>query len=174
MKEQGILERILRPFVLLLMLILLGTLATGCGGGSDDVACIDIVKGCSEIAKEGTFDTWVGYGEELYDDSVESMYGIQPDMIDDGAICYTGAGGVADEISVLHLKDQNDLSIVKTKLGERVEMRRNTFEGYEPKEVEKIDDSRIIVQGNFVILLITDDNDAMETEIRRIISEGKQ
>ena len=165
-------QRFLLGMLLLCLLALLGALLTGCGSGNNDAACIDIVKGCSEIASEGTFDTWAGYGEEIYDDSFDSMYGVQYDMIDDGAICYTEAGGVADEITVLHLKNQEDISIAKEKLSDRVATRRNAFAGYKPEEVSKIDNSRIIVQGNFVILLISDDNDAMETEIRRIISEG--
>ncbi|MCI8608381.1 MAG: DUF4358 domain-containing protein [Firmicutes bacterium] len=160
--------------LLLCMLLLQGILMTGCDSKNNDAACIDIVKACSNIAKNGSFDTYAGYGEEIYDDSFDGMYGVQYDMINDGAICYTASGGGADEISVLHLKEQGDISLAKQKMEDRIATRRNTFEGYMPEEVSKIDEARVIVQGNFIVLLISDDNDAMETEIRRIISEGKK
>ncbi len=157
-------------FMFLCIALLLVCLTACGGGGHSGPACKDILTACSEVAAEGTFDTVVSYGEDLYTDSFPTMYGLDYDLIDDGAIIYTASGGTADEISIFHLKDQKDVSLARQKLAERQESRRNTFAGYVPEEVQKVDDARIIVQGSYVALLISDDNDAMETAIRTAIS----
>lgn len=157
---------------LLLGLSLTSGLLSGCGSAHTGAACLDIVKGCASVAEAGSFDTWASYGEALYDDSFSTMYGVQYDMLDDGAILYTGEGGLADEISVMHLKESGDVSIAKSKLEDRIIQRRKTFVGYKPEEVSKLDNAYVMVQGNYVALLISDDNTRFETEIRRIISEG--
>ena len=110
MKQENLRKRAARRaftgvLVLLAAVLAMGML-TGCGGTNDQgqVKCVDIVKACKEAASEGTLDEWYSYGEELYDDSFDSLYGVQFDMIDDGAVLQTSSGGTADEVSVLHLK----------------------------------------------------------------------
>ncbi len=155
-----------------LMLIIISILFAGCGQKDDAPKCLDIVKACEKVTKEGTFDTWAGYGEEIYDNSFDSLYGVQFDMIDDGAISYTSEGGTADEISIIHLKENSDVSIARDKMQDRINERRQTFAGYMPEEVYKLDNATVMVQGNYVALIISEDNDIIETEIRRVISEG--
>lgn len=157
---------------MILAMILAVATITGCGDSNDSVKCVDIVKACKEIASEGTFDEWYSYGEEAYDDNFDNLYGVQYDMIDDGALLQTSTGGVADEISVLHLKKNEDVSITRTKLQDRITERINEFSGYKPEEVYKLDNAKVIVQGNYVCLIAAEDSDSMETEIRRVISEG--
>lgn len=157
----------------ILTILLTVVMITGCGAGTDSVKCVDIVKACKEIASEGTFDEWYSYGEEIYDENFDNLYGVQYDMIDDGAVLQTSVGGVADEISVLHLKKNEDVSIAQAKLQDRITERIKEFSGYKPEEVYKLDNAKIIVQGNYVCLIAAEDPDSMEAEIRRVISEGK-
>lgn len=159
---------------LLCMMGILGMifLFSGCGGEEKGPACIDIVRACSAAADKGTFDTWTGYGETLYEDSFSTMYGIQYDMLKDGAILYTQEGGKADEISIMRLKNMEDLSLVKEKLSDRIAERKHLFEGYKPEEVSKLDSAYVIAQDNYVALLIGDQNQKLETQIRTAISQG--
>lgn len=163
-----------KKLVFVLALILAVSVFTACGGNDDNVKCVDIVKACKDITPEGSFDEWYSYGEEAYDESFSNLYGVQYDMIDDGAILQTAAGGVADEISVLHVKKNEDVSIAQSKLSDRITERTSEFNGYKPEEVYKLDNARVIVRGNYVCLIAADDPDSIETEIRRVISEGNQ
>ena len=156
--------------VLLLVLGMLLLTACGSSDGKAQVKCLDIVKACSEAASEGSLNEWYSYGEDAYDDSFDSLYGVRFDMVDDGAVLQTAGGGVADEVSVLHLKKSEDVSIAKKKLEDRVTERRNQFNGYKPEEVYKLDNARIVVQGNYVALLICDDADNVEAALRGAIS----
>lgn len=158
----------------ILALILTISVFTACGGSNDKVKCVEIVKACKDITPEGSFDEWYSYGEEAYDESFSNLYGVQYDMVDDGAILQTAAGGTADEVSVLHMKKNEDVSIAQSKLQDRIAERTSKFSGYKPEEVYKLDNARVIVQGNYVCLIAADDPDSIETEIRRVISEGNQ
>ena len=111
-------------------------------------------------------------GDDEYKDNFEFLYGITWDMIDDGGILYTESGGLADEISIVHLKDQGDISLAKEKFSDRLSDRKNTFSGYKPEEVYKLDNARIIVQGNYVALVIAEDSGAMETMIRDAVTNS--
>ena len=67
---------------------------------------------------------------------------------------------------------KNEVKIRKDKFTDRLEDRRNTFSGYKPEEVYKLDNARIIVQGNYVALIIAEDAGAMETLIRDAVTNG--
>lgn len=144
-----------------------------CGdSGTGNVKCLDIVKACKDAASEGTLDEWYSYGEDLYDDSFDNLYGVQFDMIDDGAVLQTSSGGVADEVSVMHMKKSEDVSIAKSKLEDRITERRQEFSGYKPEEVYKLDNARVVVQSNYVALIVSDDADQVEAALRNAISKG--
>ncbi len=163
-----------RKLILILALIFVISVFVGCGGSKDNVKCVDIVKACKDAAAEGTLDEWYSYGEELYDESFDNLYGVQFDMIDDGAVLQTSTGGVADEVSVLHLKKSEDVSIAKTKLQDRITERTQEFSGYKPEEVYKLDNAKIAVQGNYVALIVSDDADQIEAAFRNVISKGAE
>ena len=154
--------------LLILMLSISVTCLYGCGRDTDRAACRDILNACRDLEGEGSFDTLVSYGEELYDDSFDNLYGIQFKDISDGAILY------ADEISIVCMKENKDVSVARQKLQDRIETRRNTFAGYKPEEVYKLDNASVIVQGNYAALIISDDNERFEAEIRRVISDSAE
>ena len=159
-------RKVYSVLVLALMLVFL----TACGSGNDADSRDVLSKVTEEFHEE--FDTVASYGESLYDDSFGNMYGVQFNMINDGAICYLDEGNSASEVSILHLKKSEDINVTKLKLEDRVASRRNTFAGYLPEEVSKIDNYQIIVQGNFVCLIIAEDPAMVESVIRAAISEG--
>ena len=147
-------------------------LFSGCTKDTGSPACRDILYACKNIAPDGSFDTMVSYGEELYEESFDNLYGIQYGDISDGAILYTEEGGLADEISIVRMNDNNDISIARQKMTDRIESRRKTFAGYKPEEVQKLDEASVIVQGNYVVLIISNSNDYFDAEIIRVISEN--
>ena len=171
-------KRIYKRYAALIMTVVLCAAMTaafsGCANDNSGASCRDILDACRKIAPEGSFDTLVCYGEDIYEESFDNLYGIQYDDISDGAILYTESGGLADEISIVRMKDNEDVSIAKQKLLDRIESRRQTFAGYKPEEVRKLDSASVIVQGNYAALIISDSNDDFETEIRRVISEKNQ
>ena len=160
-----------RFFACVLLFALLALTVSGCGsnGTSKGPSCADILNSVKDATEDG-FDKVYTYEDSEYQDNFSHMYAVMWDMIDDGGILYTEKGGLADEISLMHIKDQGDISIAKEKLQERIEERRNQFNGYKPEEVYKLDNATVIVQGNYIALLIGEDPAMLEVEIRNAIS----
>ena len=146
-------------------------LMAGCGKEekSSDPECADILNSFENMTEEG-FDIYYTAGDSEYEDNYENMYGISRELIDDGGIIYTEKGGLADEISIFHLKDTKDMELAKEKLNDRLETRRNQFAGYKPEEVYKIDNAVITITGNFIALVISSDPPMTESVLRQAIS----
>ena len=104
----------MRKFLVLTVIIVMTlSLLAGCGGGSNSgPSCKDILETVKKGTEDG-FDTMYTMGDDEYKDNFEFLYGITWDMIDDGGILYTESGGLADEISIVHLKDQGDISLAR-------------------------------------------------------------
>ncbi len=158
-----------RSLICLILFALVLCLMTGCGTQeSSDPGCADILNSFKEMTEDG-FDTVYVAGDSEYEDNYENMYAIKRDLIDDGGIIYTAEGGLADEVSLFHLKDSGDVKLAKEKLESRLETRRNQFNGYKPEEVYKIDNAVIMVKGNFVALVISSDPPMTESLLKQAI-----
>ena len=147
-------------------------LMTGCGSQeSSDPSCADILNSFREMTEDG-FDTVYVSGDSEYEDNYDNMYAIKRDLIDDGGIIYTEKGGLADEVSLFHLKDSADVKIAKEKLEDRLATRRNQFSGYKPEEVYKLDNAEIMVKGNYVALVISSDPPMTESLLKQAIQSN--
>ena len=156
--------------VLIIVFALSVCFLAGCGSESNDgPKCADILNSIKESTDEG-FDTVYSYDDKTYQDNFSHMYGLTWDMIDDGGIIYTEKGGLADEISLVHLKEYGDISLAKDKFTARISERRNQFSGYKPEEVYKLDNAVVMVQGDYVALIIGEDPASLEVEVRNAIT----
>lgn len=158
--------------MLLIFVFLLLFVTGGCGsnGNSSDLPVGNILENCMGLSDEN-FDTMAVAGDSTYEDSYSNLYGLNRDLIDDGGILYTQEGGLADEISIFHLKDNGNVSLAKDKLNARIDERHNAFSGYKPEETKKLENAIVMVQGDYVALIVADNPEDYEVEIRRTLSE---
>lgn len=90
------------------------------------------------------------------------------DLISDYAICYSNDNGTY-EISVLKAESKDDVqSLVSLLERRKATLSAGDKAAYDPQFKTLLDDSRILEEGNFVILLITHDNDAVITAIENL------
>ena len=144
------------------MLIALTALA-GCSGNDKteqkqdepQPACNEIIDKILETVDDTHNDSRTSYGEELYSDYFETLYDADMEDVSDGAFAYASAS-YADEITVVRMKSSGDTVKFKEKLEERIERRKQDFNGYKPKEVEKLENARTAVCGNYVIMAVGD------------------
>ncbi len=90
------------------------------------------------------------------------------ELISDYAICYS-SDNTTYEISVLKAKSKDDVS----KLYEVLQRRKQTLQGgvkaaYDPDFEKLMQNSKILSEGQFVILLITEDNTIALTQIENL------
>ena len=62
--------------------------------------------------------------------------------------------GLADEIIVVHLKDDGDIKELEEDLQERLESRKSTFQVYNTEEGSKFQGADVLTQDNCAVLLI--------------------
>ena len=164
-------KRVLVFLCAALLMLSAGTL-TGCGKDTSAVSCLDIVKACSETADDGTFDIWTSYGETLYEESFDTMYGVNMICWQTVRFSIPKKAAKPTRFPLCVFLTAMMCRLQKKKCGERIEERRKVFAGYKPEEIAKLDNASVIVQGDYAALIIAEDTQKFETEIRRVISEG--
>ena len=162
-------KRILSLFIIF---ALLSTLFTACGSQkNNDPSCADILNDVMENTEE--YDTIFVAGDDTLENNYDNMYAIKRDIVDDCGILYLEEGGLANELSLFHMKDSGDVQLAKDKLQDRLATRRNQFAGYKPEEVYKLDNAVVMAQGNFVALIVSEDPSMMESVLRQAITDNQ-
>ncbi len=93
-------------------------------------------------------------------------YNFSSDEIND-LVSYQGSGATSEELVILQVKDKSKINSVKEKINTRLSERREAFGSYLPKEVGKIDNNILRVEGNYIILCIANDTNT----VNKIINE---
>lgn len=163
---------------ILLVAVMLGL--CGCGGkettakkesDAPKLSCKEILTQALKDAEGIKTDSTLFYEEERYEELFEYLYDTSPDRAKDGAYAYAAAS-YADEISIILADEEKDVSVIKNHLEDRVERRAQDFQGYEPEEEDKVWNSVIDTNGNYVIMVIADNPQDIVDNINEIIDEG--
>lgn len=118
---------------------------------------IDIEDLASKIAENSSFEDQL---EKVDYEMVMKDYNFSYDEIEQ-LVSYQGSGASSEEIVILQVKDKINLNSVKDKINVRLQERKKAFESYLPKEVWKIENNILKVEGNYIILCISNDNNAI-------------
>ena len=145
------------PFALLLSLLMLLMLLTGCGGSEE---LLDGETALDRILTEVRFDT------DLQDAGATAPLYF-PDLPEGSQVrLYTGSGYYADEAALLTMRGTADtgkaMKIVENHLREL----RDQFANYVPEEVPKIENAVTIRSGNQILLCITKDTDTVHSIVK--------
>ena len=163
-----------KTIAILICLMLVLCVACGDSQFSDDVTCEQILNAAIKVESYDNTQTYTTSGTKL-DKNLMSMWsdGVfaeceEFDLISDYAICYSN-DNTTYEISVLKAKTQADV----LKLESLCERRKQTLEAgtkaaYDPNFKQLMQKSKIVTEGEYVILLITDDNDAVISAIEKL------
>ncbi len=165
-------KKIIAIFICTLMLF-----CVACGESksfSSNTTCEQILNAATGVASYDNSKNYIK-GKSDLDANIMSMWADgmfdeckEYDLLDDYAICYSN-DNTTYEISVLKAKSKDDVK----KLEELFERRKNTLEGgtkaaYDPNFKTLMKNSKIITDGEFVIFLLTGDNDAVISAIEKL------
>lgn len=118
-----------------------------------DLPAMSVVTGQDEKGK-GLFP----YLSDLSYDKVEGYY-----------FAYA-AGGTAEEIAVIYLKDGGDGAEARASLERHLEDRLGIFRVYNPEQVPAVENARILVEGNMVALMICSNSGELEQTFRQALN----
>ncbi|MCR5691387.1 MAG: DUF4358 domain-containing protein [Eubacterium sp.] len=96
---------------------------------------------------------------------------IDYEKVDKFCLSYS-AEGYADEILLVHMKDQAGVDELKSSLSKHIEKRKNTFASYKEEEVPRVEKAQIAFQGNYVCLVICNHYNEMKTVFMNETKEG--
>ena len=134
--------------IVLISLILL--LVSGCGKETTSFNPNDLAN---ELLTEVDFDDEL----TLFEGDISKIYDM-PEVED--YVIYIGSGATAEEIAIITLKNSSDEADVKAALEKRVEEQKQNFANYVPEEVSRLEKSIIKSNEKYVILCVSNDNQA--------------
>ena len=152
----------------------------GCGNADTDkkpeetkeanISCKEVLNEVLKDAEGVDTDSTLFYEEERYEELFEYLYDTSPDRAADGAYAYASSS-YADEISIILATEEDDVSVIEKHLEDRIERRVNDFRGYEPDEVEKLNNAVIDTNGNYVIMVVATAPQDIVDEINEILDK---
>lgn len=80
-------------------------------------------------------------------------------------VCYYGTGDSANIVYVAKFKEASDASDAKAKLETYLSELKTANESYDPEELGKIDDVVLVIDGQYAIMVISDDSNAVKDVI---------
>jgi len=150
------------------VVLLIAASLSACGGSGDensddalDDLTLDVSQFASDLQSRLTFqddmspvDTAVFY----------QLYGLDETVADEAALI-ASTGATAEEIAVIHAASSDQVEAVKDAVKQRIQNQKDGFENYVPQELTKLNDPRITLAGQYVILVVCDDSEAARNAI---------
>lgn len=153
-----------RKVMIMICVICLGTLA-GCGKTPDDSTAkkeVDINVVAEGLLKDVSFkDNLSTIDNEI---ALSRVYFLEQDKIASG-VFYMNTNATAEEIAIVKVNDSAYVENVKAAFENRVSEQKAACKDYLPDEMPKLDSAVIYSSGDYVVLCISNDNDAAKTKI---------
>jgi hypothetical protein len=132
---------------------------TACGNGNTEASAP-----VSQITQAIT-ECGVTFNElaQVPDDKIATIYGISEDDYSEASSYIAGSGGYADEVVVFKASSSDKVSTLQDALNQRLESRKNDFDGYVQEQYDILCDSKVITNGDYVCLIVCADNDTAES-----------
>lgn len=96
---------------------------------------------------------------QIPSEKIENYYDTDTNKIDDFCIYIEASGAFADEIAVFKAKSKDDVKAVEDSITDRIESQKKVFDGYNAKELSKLEDNLVTENGNYVLFVVSDNND---------------
>lgn len=149
--------------IIIIIIAIIAVLAMIIVKNNNKTIQINIEDLASKILQSGAFeDELIKVDSEM----IMKDYNFTADEVEE-FVSYQGSGATSEEIVILKVKDKSNLNSIKDKINARIEERKEAFQSYLPKEVGKIDNNVLRVEGNYVIFCVSNDS----SKVNQIIND---
>lgn len=144
-----------KVFTLFLMTLLL--LFPSCASKTDaPINDFDLETVAAELAENDSFEEQLN---RIDDKIAMKLY----DINNASAVClYAGSGATADELALFEFENEDDAKEAVKPAQARIDAQKESFAGYLPKEVTKLDNAVIKTYGNYLVICVCSDNSMKE------------
>ncbi|HCD70372.1 MAG TPA: hypothetical protein DEQ68_07090 [Ruminococcaceae bacterium] len=138
----------------------------GCGNGggssqnssqtssSASQSALSLSERTKKLLDEVKFPSMV----EVNQEKLELYFDVSDGDVTEYSAYICGSGAMPDEFGVFTAKDADTAAKLKASIEKRIESLRKTYADYTPKEMYKLDDSFVNVNGNTVSYAVCADN----------------
>ncbi len=134
-----------------------------CGSSSSDVTSSELLTAAADSGAK--FEEMVSVEES----DIKFLYDIEKDWYKEFSASAAGNPAYADEIVVIKASSSDNATKIKEALEKRVESRKNTLQSYAPDEYDKLCDSQIKTDGDYIYLIVGKDNKTAEKALKKLL-----
>lgn len=98
---------------------------------------------------------------EMDDEFISNYYGIEPDTLEEYVFSMSEEATSAETVVIMKVKDDAAVSDLETALNTVIDEKRAEMENYLPEQFEIVDKSSVSSKGNYVWLVISQNQDAI-------------
>ncbi|HDR8072308.1 TPA: DUF4358 domain-containing protein [Bacillus cereus] len=144
--------------------ITLGALS-GCFGTKENVNNLSATEIGEKIKQVANLEEM----KEGDSKKLQKLYNINTDEIE-SFVLYTAPTNIkADEITVIKVKDMQNVENIKEKISSRIEKKSKSFKDYLPDEYFLIEKHVLKTKDNYILLAISKDADKIEKTFDKIL-----
>ncbi|WP_018211142.1 DUF4358 domain-containing protein [Desulfitobacterium hafniense] len=137
-----------------LVLLLTGMFLGGCA--TKETAEADLAQIVGDIEAQQLLPEGM---EDLNAADLEKLYNIKSSEYSQFAGKINNVGILGDEVVLVEAADKAAVETIKGKMEQRYQSKLNQMDGYIPEEYEKIKNGNVLVEGNYVALLVAENQD---------------
>ncbi len=143
----------------------------GCGGQSSQpaVSVYDLQKAMVEADASLPEMLTANSNETQAKENFGYLSSLDYDKVEGYFLAYS-AQGLADELAVIVLKDEDDVPEAVDSLKEHVQGRVDMYSFYEPEQAPRAEGAEVFSQGRYAVLIISDDPAASRTAFQQLVS----
>ncbi|MFJ7734774.1 DUF4358 domain-containing protein [Lysinibacillus sp. NPDC097287] len=155
----------MKKMIVILLTMVLAMVVSACGVGKtstdDKTTNIEPSKSAKEMTEQMLTEVEQPTLMELSAEEMQNLYNIDPAKLEDFSVRIPMMNVKSNEIAIFKVKDANDLAEVEAAVKTRAENVMKNFEQYLPDQYENAKNHKIVVKGNYVLFVISDQADEL-------------
>ena len=153
--------------------VLLMMLLVACGGGSKPVSMYDLNKAMSGAVSFSDMK-YVSSQDAEPDDLFSNVSDMDYGKVQGFFIFYAAKGaGNADELVAVQVKKSADLPEAVASLKAHLEKRRTLYATYDKTQVKKLEEGRVLSEGDVAALIVADEPEKIEKAFHNFFRDKK-
>ncbi|KOS69086.1 hypothetical protein AEA09_11385 [Lysinibacillus contaminans] len=149
----------MKKMMLIMLTMVLAMVVSACSG--DKTTTIEASKSAKEMADQMLKEVEQPDLMELSEEEMQNLYNIDPAKLEDFSVRVPMMNVKTNEIAIFKVKDEKDVADVEAAAKQRAENVMKQFEQYLPDQYENAKNHKIVVKGNYVLLVISDRADEL-------------
>ena len=141
---------------------------------SPDISMYDLSRAMLDAAEFQEM-SYVSSADNTPEDLFANVSDLSYSKVDSFFIAYaSNAKGNADEIVVIALKKQTDVSEAVASLTRHLSARQSIYATYDPTQSKKLENATVLSKDNFAVLIVSDDSRSVYTAFESFLKNGAQ